>query len=146
MSPTLVLQRTSTNDQGTLGELHLPDGRILATLEPPWRDNARGASCLPPGVYPCAWHQSPRFGGVYRLGDTAPRHEVLIHVGNYAGDRALGYRSDSQGCVLVGLSAGTLLGPRGPQLAVLASRAAVEALAEALQRAPWTLEIRGHRP
>lgn len=138
---TAILQRIRTGDQGTLGELTAGAFRC-STLEPPWRDNARGVSCLPPGTFPAVWHQSPRFGWVYKLLNTAPRAEVLIHPGNYAGDRLKGYRTDSQGCILPGMSVGTLLGPLGAQLAVLDSRGAVDALVAHFRREPFTLEIR----
>ena len=74
-TPTAILQRTQTSDQGTLGTLTSGAFRCYV-LEPPWRDNARGLSCLPPGAYPCIWHHSPRFGWVYKLQNTAPRAEA----------------------------------------------------------------------
>lgn len=134
---TATLQRLQTSDAGTFGELSTPDGLDLVTLEPPWRDNARGRSCLPPGDYECRWHESPTFGWVYKLQGTAPRTEVLIHAGNWAGDKSLRYKSDSQGCILLGIQRATL----DHQPAVTMSRAAVTRLVDHFQREPFLLRI-----
>lgn len=132
-----TLHREPTTDVGTFGILTTIDGLQLYSLEPPWRDNARGLSCIPPGEYECSWHQSPRFGAVYRLGGTAPREEILIHPGNWAGDVRKGYVSDSEGCILLGLGRGIL----AAQLAITRSKPAVRALVDHFQREPFALRI-----
>jgi hypothetical protein len=38
----------------------------------------------------------------FRLEQVPGRTGILIHRGNFAGDRAKGYRSDVDGCILVG--------------------------------------------
>jgi len=133
----LLLRRVETSAEGTVGNLALPDGGALATMEPPWRDNRRGLSCLPPGDYPCVWRQSPRYGRCYWLQDTAPRTFVLIHSGNLGGDTERGLKTHTKGCILPGLRAGRL----GGQRAVLASKAAVRRLCEALDGAEFLLRI-----
>lgn len=134
---TATLRRVSTSDQGTLGELSSPEGLLLWVIELPWRDNALGKSCIPPGVYPCRWHNSPRFGWVYKLFGTEPRTEILIHVGNWAGDESLKFRSNSNGCLLPGVGRAKL----DEQLAVTMSRSAVARIADHFARAPFTLTI-----
>ena len=134
---TAVLQRLETSDEGTLGRLTTPEGLELWTLEPPWRNNAKGISCIPAGVYPCIWHRSPRFGLVYKLYETAPRSEVLIHSGNWAGDVSKDLRSDSRGCILPGLARIKL----DDQLAIGQSRMATERLRDHFDAEPFTLTI-----
>jgi len=47
----IVRDPTLSNDTGTFGEL-LIDGKHFAyTCEQPWRDNAKGSSCIPVGDY-----------------------------------------------------------------------------------------------
>ena len=135
----LVLNRIETSVDGTIGRLVLPDGEELATMEPPWRENRRGLSCLPPGEYSCIWRQSPRYGRCYWLQDTQPRTFVLIHSGNLGGDTERGLKTHTKGCILPGLRAGRL----GGQRAVLASKAAVRRLYEALGGVEFVLTIDG---
>jgi len=124
-----VLERVDAGDSQTLGRLRV--GALeLHTLEPPWRGNARGLSCIPEGEYRAEMRKSPRYGWRYWLQDTEPRTWVLIHPGNLG--------SHTRGCILPGLRLGRLNG----QQAVLASRAAVGKLEEALDRATWHLTIR----
>ena len=134
----MTLARRVQCDAGTIGRLALP-GRTLWTLELPWRDNRRGASCIRVGVYRCVAWLSPTKGWVYRLLDVPGRGNVLIHAGNYAGDAAKGFRTHSQGCILVGLWLGFLDG----QLAVLRSRPALVEIMAILDRQPFDLEVRG---
>lgn len=133
-----TLQRTDTSDEGTFGILTMEGGPELLTLEPPWRDNRKGYSCLPPGEYECLWHDSPHFGWVYKLQGTYPRTEVLIHAGNWAGDRIKGRKTDSQCCILLGLHRARL----DHQQAVTMSRAAVGRLSDHFEREPFKLTIK----
>lgn len=66
----------------------------LVTLEPPWRQNARRVSCIPPGLYQVAPHTSPRFGRCLDVLGEEPRSHVLFHAGNSVADTA--------GCILPG--------------------------------------------
>lgn len=135
-----ILQRLSTSDDGTFGVIELPAqtlAKTLYTLECPWRDNALGVSCIPPGVYLCRWHNSPRFGWVYRLDGTAPRTQILIHRGNWAGDPARGRKSDSRGCILLGMDQALLDG----QPAILRSRAGVDTFSDHFGRDDVELTI-----
>lgn len=137
----LILTRIETSDQGTLGILTDEDyGKICYTLEPPWRDNAKGLSCVRLGEYECKLFSSKRFGRVYILqeveGDDG-REAVLIHSGNLAGDVTKGYMTHSQGCILVGSKVGILEGQR----AVLASKPALSKLMRELNEEAFILKI-----
>ena len=107
-----TLVRLQTSDQGTLGRLISHDGNFQClTLELPWRDNQFNISCIPAGEYHAEQKKSPRFGKkLYRLRDseTAPRSAILIHAGNFAGDTSKGYKSDAQGCILLGSHVGRI--------------------------------------
>ena len=123
-----TLERMESTEAYTLGRL-VADGLSVHTLEPPWRDNARGVSCIPPGRYDCERRKSPRFGWAYWLLATDPRQFILIHPGNVA--------CHTRGCILPGQRLGWLDGQR----AVLLSRAAVRAIEAWFAYEPFTLEI-----
>ncbi len=113
------------------------------TLEAPWRDNKPMISSVPANSpYPGAVVDTndPRLvPQAYELSGVDNRDHILLHNGNWAGDKSLGYRSDVEGCTLLGDSFGELdpgEGYRGPQLAVLNSRATVDAFMAATYGAP----------
>lgn len=133
-----TLTRGQSTDAGTFGTLQL-DGQALHTVELPWRDNKPQASCIPPGTYRCAIVQSPKFGRVYGVRDVPGRSHILIHAGNYGGDKAMGFRSDLLGCIAPAMLVGTLDG----QMAGLQSRAALAELMAWGGGAPFDLEILG---
>lgn len=100
---TYRLVRTSYSPQGTFGMLHNKDGiPICVTLEEPWKDNQRKASCIPTGVYHCVTHNGEKFKGVWRLENVKDRDAILIHAGNTL--------DDTEGCILVGSRNGSLHG------------------------------------
>lgn len=135
---TATLTRIDSSALGTFGWLREGELR-LRSLELPWHDNQPRISCVPPGKYICRWHQSPSKGWVYRLDGTAPRSEILIHVGNWAGDADKGYRSDSNGCILLGCERGIING----QMGITQSRAALQALADHFVLQDFELVITG---
>lgn len=99
---TALLTRTRTGDTGTFGRLEIM-GQTFATAELPERNNEPCRSCIPAGVYECRWIFSPHFNSMrYEIMDVPNRSHVLLHVGNHAGDTRLGFKTDSDGCVLVG--------------------------------------------
>ena len=59
---TALLRRDREDDHGTIGVLSAPGLGPLQIMEPPWRDNRRNRSCIPPGSYVVLPHLSPRFG------------------------------------------------------------------------------------
>lgn len=133
------LDRLSTSDQGTFGQIILPD-QVVFTGELPWRDNTPGKSCIPEGEYRCVWGPSPRFGHAFEVTGVPGRSRVLIHNGNYCGDVDKGFRSHVLGCVLLGQARGKL----GGQQAVLLSRYAMTGFQKAVGVEPFTLEVRNN--
>ncbi len=136
-----TLHRERSTDDGTFGLFTIARGSwaklILQSLELPDRGNARNISSIPAGRYQCARKISPRFGHVYGLADVPGRSHILIHPGNYAGDENLGRRSNSAGCILLGLDRNEFDGQR----MIGKSRAALAALYNFTESQPFTLEI-----
>lgn len=90
---------------------------VLATLEPPWRDNQPFRSCIPVGRYRIQLAVSPRFGrNIPHLLDVPGRTDILIHPMNRP--------ADTHGCIGVGLRASEP--GRPPEIQV--SRVAVDAV------------------
>ncbi len=132
----VTLFRLSSSDQGTLGKLVTEDFSCY-TLEPPWRGNQRSISCIPLGEYEATVIVSSKFGYVYYIKNVDNRSGILIHSGNLAGDVSLGYRTNSNGCILLGERIGTLQG----QLAVLLSRPAITKFMSYMNNQNFTLDI-----
>lgn len=130
------LWRLARSDQGTEGML-FSGGFYCKTLELPWRDNQRGISCIPAGEYPCVLRQSPKFGTVYWAREVPERSYILIHSGNWAGDKSLGYKTHVQGCILLGEKHGLLAGQR----AVLNSRVTLRRFMFHMENKPFMLKI-----
>lgn len=120
ISATLV--RHATSDAGTFGTLVI-GALTLETGELPDRDNAEGISSIPAGTYTCKRVHSPRFGEVYEITNVPGRTHVLIHAGNFCGDKSKGYKSDVEGCIILG----QLLGKIDGQPAVTSSVGALRA-------------------
>lgn len=129
--------RLYSSDQGTQGVLYIKDTPFCLTLELPWNDNIKKFSCIPIGYYKCVpW----RFHGIrkaFHLLNVPHRNSVLIHSGNFAGDVRKGYKSNVEGCILVGSKIGYL----GNQLAVLCSRPTLHKLVNILEWNPFYLFI-----
>lgn len=99
----LVITRFAARSLSTAGALHLNGRFVCFTLEPPWKDNDEGVSCIPRGVYRAERVMSPRFGvPVWRLVDVPDREAVELHAGNFVA----GPKIDSHGCPLLGLGLG----------------------------------------
>lgn len=134
----IELIRTDTSDEGTNGIILLNGSPLCVTIEPPDRDNQPNISCIPEGEYKCVWHRSPKYGMTYHVTNVEGRSRVLIHPGNYAGDKEKGFKTHSHGCILLGTRRGVL----GDQKAVLASKVAVRKFTRSTQRKDFTLRIR----
>ena len=101
---TIYLNRYARNDQGTEGVFSVPDLSFACfCLELPWRDNRPNVSCIPPGLYPLAWSER---NAAYQVQNVPGRSGILIHAGNFAGDSTLGYKTDVEGCILLGMHMG----------------------------------------
>ncbi len=143
MEHEYTLTREPGSDYGTPGTLRGPDGRVVChMMEPPWRDNRTGMSCIPAGTYPVRHlprSASGKYRDVYAIGGTGSRVGILIHKGNYAGDSAKGYRTDSYGCLMpcagFGVVRGAFIG--------LGSGGGLARLHAATGRKPWRLTITG---
>ena len=147
-----ILQREETGNQGTFGTLTFYDGDkalgMINTGELPWRNNARGRSCICSGVYTCTPRLSEKFKDHFILTgkgvldtltkDPKQRDFVLIHKGNLCGDRDRGFVSHVDGCIIVGVSRGFL----NNQMAVLSSGVALDRLIHWSARQSFSLEIR----
>ena len=136
-----TLTRIESSDHGTLGRLTAPGLDRIWVMEPPWRDNRRGESCIPNGRYVVVPHHSPRYGRCLLVTGTGPRTHILVHPGNLGGDRALGLHTHTLGCQLPGLREGWLVVRGRRQRAVLASRTAWRRLMTWADDRPYTLEI-----
>ena len=137
------LARDVVSDEGTFGSLQLEDGPMLRTTELPWRDNATGRSCIPPGKYRCEIVNSPRFGKVYEVRDVPGRTNILLHAANFGGDKELGWHSELLGCIAPAMAIGTLKNPMGnAQRAGLRSKEALAALMAWGGGLPFELEVK----
>lgn len=123
----ILLKRDDQDDVRTLGRMFDEDGLWMCeTLELPWRDNQRGISCIPEGVYECKLAHSPSRGyPVYWLQDVPGRKDVQIHIGNFT--------KDIRGCILVGTKRG--------KDSVLVSRVAFDDFMARMGGKDFTLEI-----
>jgi hypothetical protein len=131
---TLTLTRTETSDQGTFGKF----GNFF-TGELPWRDNVHGISCIPPGVYPTVWEFSPKHNcNKYHVCNVPGRDMIEIHSGNFCGDITKGYKTDVEGCILLGNSMSII----GNQKIVSDSKRAVKSFEDTMQGEPFMLEIK----
>ena len=136
MPETIILQRLFSCDQGTFGVI-VHDYFGCFTLEPPWRNNRRNRSCIPTGEYHCHWHQSPSKGWVYKLAEVTGRRNILIHPGNWAGDKNKGFISNSDGCILLGKQQGTIHN----QMAVTQSRNTIKHFGDLMNKSDFILHI-----
>lgn len=135
------LVRLPSTDQGTFGVMQFGLTKVH-TLELPWRDNKQQRSCVPTGTYECRLVRSPRFGNVYKLLSVPGRSNVLIHPANLAGDAALGWTTELQGCIAPCMRIGSMRNKAGAmQAAGLVSRPAVHLLMAWANNEPFELEI-----
>jgi len=99
----LELYRVPSKDLGTFGVL-LQEYPICNTLERPWRDNLKGVSSIPAGLYICnrvaATNKIPYEH--FLLSGVPGRDGIAIHKGNTI--------EDIEGCILVGVSFGNIAG------------------------------------
>lgn len=117
----LKLVRLSEFKETTLGVLLLDDQPFWKTVELPWRDNSPMISCIPEGEYKAHKHLSPKFGRTLHIESVPGRTEILMHPGNTT--------DDSRGCILPGLTFGSLNGLP----AVFESRKAMERILDSIR-------------
>ena len=85
----------------TLGDMLVFDDKhqlsySCKTLELPWRNNKKRASCIPEGVYEVTKRFSPKFKNHFHILDVPNRSYILIHQANFV--------SELLGCIAVGAS------------------------------------------
>ena len=139
---TFYLLRSSTDDDGTFGRLF---DNIFAckTAEPPYYGgnplihNEKRVDCIPVGEYECAITNSPTFGKVYMVHGVLNRSAILLHAGNFAGNTAMGKKSDTEGCILLGQGYGILDG----QNAIISSRVALNSFHNYTKMEPFRLIV-----
>jgi hypothetical protein len=93
-----VLIRIKDNGTQTLGRLFMFNGLDIefecATLELPFKNNARNISCILPGRYKVSPRNSQKYGDHFLVENTMLRDFILIHEANYY--------TDLKGCIGVG--------------------------------------------
>ena len=137
------LVRDPSQDTGTNGVLTTDSGLRLYSLEPPDRGNKVGMSCIPLGVYECVLGDFPKHGKCYEVRGVKDRTQILAHAGNFGGDTTLGYRTDTEGCILLGNAMGDVYDPKGgkKQAGILGSKDALSRFEADMEGEPFTLEI-----
>ena len=88
------LVRVAYTEDGTFGVLLDEGTPFCLTLEREWKENKRGESCIPTGLYLCQRVKSPKFGDTFEICDVPGRSHILFHKGNI--------EDDSHGCVITG--------------------------------------------
>lgn len=115
----LILYRKSTGNEGTFGVIFKQNERIMFSGELPLYTkgshtlNLRMTEAILPGTYVCIPHYNARLGKTYAVTGVPGRTGILIHQGNWCGDKADGYRCDSAGCILLGKQIGIIRGQEG---------------------------------
>lgn len=132
-----TLVRDPSEDTGTTGKFFLKPSLHIYSMEPPDRGNKPEISRINPGKYRLEPWNSPHFGKCYRFVSVLGHVDVLLHKGNWGGDKALGLKSDTKGCVMVGNAIGELAG----QKCILNSKDAFDRLMADLDGAPLDLTI-----
>lgn len=95
----ILLQRGNL-DIATLGKLFVDGSEHSSTLELPWKDNRHEISCIPPGLYPVTFRESPKFKRpMLTVGNVPDREGILIHAANHV--------SELRGCIALGLQSST---------------------------------------
>ncbi len=113
----LELTRMEATPTETIGVLTLNKALFCYVLEPPWKMNLRGESCIPTGQYLCKKYDSKKYGCPCLAVHNVPgRDYISMHYGNRA--------KDTKGCLITGTYTGVL----GKNRAVLRSKAALKAL------------------
>lgn len=138
------LRRIETSEQGTFGKLYIDGNFQCCTGELPRyagdadTENEKGTDCIPAGTYRCAVRYSNKFGGLmYEVHNVPGRDAILIHKGNYCGDKSKGYKSDVLGCIILG----ERFGEDGGQKIVSASKVAYDKFRALMNDEPFNLTI-----
>lgn len=130
----LVLIRLEKLADRTLGRLLVFNGnRELAqffTLELPWKNNERRASCIPVGRYSVEPRNSPKYGAHLHVKEVPGRDMILFH--------SLNFPDQTEGCIGVGLRMADI--NADGKLDIVSSRAAMDLLTQFVTE-PATLVV-----
>jgi hypothetical protein len=113
----LVIERGGSTNEGTFGEATLVNAAGVTlwhgdSIELPWRNNQHMISCVPAGVYETQIVWFARLNlNVYELLNVPNRTSCLIHPANWAGDTAMGFHTDLEGCTGLGYGIGVIAPP-----------------------------------
>lgn len=136
------IRRVSTSAEGTFGKLFV-DGKFLCvTGELPRKagnpqiENEIRTDCIPAGKYLCRIRKSPKFGKSYEVTNVPGRTYIMIHKGNWCGERPK-WKSDVDGCIILGEKHGYL----DHQKAVLSSTPAYKRFMETMEGKDFELTI-----
>jgi len=133
---TVKIVRSESQDYGTTGRLSVEDFNCF-TIELPWKDNQQGVSCIPVGTYDVKWTIHPKHGMCYEVMNVPDREAILIHSGNWAGDKSKGLKSDFEGCIGLGKEVTFI----GTQKGIINSRITVDAFNDFMGQQDFQLEI-----
>lgn len=139
---TVTIHPMEASPHGTLSRILLDNQPLCYSIELPWLQNTPTYSCIPAGEYRCIWHRSPKYGWVYLVTDVPDRSWILIHPGNFAGDRRQGFKTHSYGCILLGRTYGRLKTKKGMQRSVLVSRPTVRRFFDEMGQEDFTLCVK----
>ena len=123
----LYLSRFAYAPMGTYGEMLLPNGIKIFTVERPWMGNKPNISCIPIGVYHI---KKDDFRGLYEnyaVLDVPGRTAIEIHRGNVP--------TEFKGCIGVGMVLGGLMVEGVLQWGVQQSRQAMNMLMGSMHEA-----------
>ena len=115
--------------------LLVANGEIYHTLELPWLNNKRNASCIPVGEYKCIYmakSSSGKYRNVYHVVGVEGRSGILIHSGNLP--------EQTKGCVLIGRKRGNLASCP----AVLNSRSALSDFVGGMNKQNFILKVKDY--
>lgn len=142
----ITITRQQSQDWGTPGHLVVEEtGFECETLELPWRDNAKGVSCIMADSYTATvWHSDHLGVDTLRLEDKHGRADCLIHQGNFAGDTEMGLETQVHGCTLPGASYGNLARTdgQGIQQGILKTRTVLAGLLANIGAGPHVVTYR----
>jgi hypothetical protein len=130
------IERYDSNGERTLGRVFFDGVPKMSSYELPWKNNEKSTSCIPIGMYRCARHISeayPERRLAYVVKDVPGRQGILFHSGNTF--------KDTQGCILLGMSIGTLQVSGNYVDAVLSSQGAMSELHDFAVGKEFTLEV-----
>jgi len=81
---TVEIERFCYSSFGTFGDIKLPDGSELASVEQVWLENKKSVSCIPVGEYVCRRRMYHRGGyEAFEILDVKNRKYILFHVANW---------------------------------------------------------------